>query len=85
MRRQLTRIISILQHSYGFIQCAERQARLFFHFSEYKSGPVETLKIGGEYTNGVNIHCSIVNTVIYHPVFIFILITMIDIIFTFFL
>jgi len=41
-----TGFLEKLLHSYGFIQCAERQARLFFHFSEYKSGPVETLKIG---------------------------------------
>lgn len=38
--------ISILkQHSYGFIQCCERQARLFFHFSQF-SGNIEHLKIG---------------------------------------
>lgn len=33
------------QHSYGFIQCCERQARLFFHFSQF-SGTIEHLKIG---------------------------------------
>lgn len=33
------------QHSYGFIQCCERQARLFFHFSQF-SGNIEHLKIG---------------------------------------
>lgn len=39
-------IISFLkQHSYGFIQCCERQARLFFHFSQF-SGNIEHLKIG---------------------------------------
>ena len=34
-----------LQHSYGFIQCCERQARLFFHFSQF-GGNIEHLKIG---------------------------------------
>lgn len=34
-----------MQHSYGFIQCCERQARLFFHFSQF-SGNIEHLKIG---------------------------------------
>ena len=34
-----------MQRSYGFIQCAEREARLFFHFSEY-SANVDDMKIG---------------------------------------
>ncbi|KRT84375.1 hypothetical protein AMK59_218, partial [Oryctes borbonicus] len=38
-------IIEKLLHSYGFIQCCERQARLFFHFSQF-SGNIEHLKIG---------------------------------------
>ncbi|XP_055310650.1 cold shock domain-containing protein E1 isoform X3 [Sitodiplosis mosellana] len=38
-------IEKLLQHSYGFIQCCERQARLFFHFSQF-SGNIEHLKIG---------------------------------------
>ena len=33
------------QHSYGFIQCCDRQARLFFHFSQF-DGNIEHLKIG---------------------------------------
>jgi cold shock CspA family protein len=33
------------QHSYGFIQCCDRQARLFFHFSQF-NGNIEHLKIG---------------------------------------
>jgi cold shock CspA family protein len=37
--------ICFLQHSYGFIQCCERQARLFFHFSQF-NGNIEHLKIG---------------------------------------
>lgn len=37
--------IILFQHSYGFIQCCERQARLFFHFSQF-SGNIEHLKIG---------------------------------------
>ncbi|XP_071115411.1 cold shock domain-containing protein E1-like isoform X1 [Haliotis cracherodii] len=40
-----TGIIDKLQHSYGFIQCCDREARLFFHFSEY-SGDIDTMKIG---------------------------------------
>ena len=35
----------LLQHSYGFIQCCDRQARLFFHFSQF-DGNIEHLKIG---------------------------------------
>lgn len=38
-------IVHMFQHSYGFIQCCERQARLFFHFSQF-SGNIEHLKIG---------------------------------------
>lgn len=38
-------MLFIQQHSYGFIQCCERQARLFFHFSQF-SGNIEHLKIG---------------------------------------
>jgi len=37
--------LCFLQHSYGFIQCCERQARLFFHFSQF-NGNIEHLKIG---------------------------------------
>ncbi|XP_049813470.1 cold shock domain-containing protein E1-like isoform X1 [Schistocerca nitens] len=40
-----TGIIEKLLHSYGFIQCCERQARLFFHFSQF-NGTIEHLKIG---------------------------------------
>ena len=53
VRRRLTsfknlRTICIFipfQHSYGFIQCCDRQARLFFHFSQF-DGTIEHLKIG---------------------------------------
>ncbi|KAG9510061.1 Cold shock domain-containing protein E1 [Fragariocoptes setiger] len=38
-------IVEKLLASYGFIQCCERQARLFFHYSQY-SGKVEHLKLG---------------------------------------
>lgn len=38
-------VFCYFQHSYGFIQCCERQARLFFHFSQF-SGNIEHLKIG---------------------------------------
>lgn len=40
-----TGIVEKLLHSYGFVQCCERDARLFFHFSEY-AGNIETVKIG---------------------------------------
>ena len=40
-----TGIVEKLLHSYGFIQCCERQARLFFHYSQY-SGHIEHLKLG---------------------------------------
>merc|ERR1719447_1288185 len=40
-----TGIIEKLLHSYGFIQCCGRQARLFFHFSQF-DGNIEHLKIG---------------------------------------
>lgn len=40
-----TGIIEKMLVSYGFIQCCERQARLFFHFSQYL-GNVEHLKVG---------------------------------------
>merc|ERR1719187_2654384 len=40
-----TGIIEKLLHSYGFIQCCNRQARLFFHFSQF-DGNIEHLKIG---------------------------------------
>lgn len=40
-----TGIIEKLLHSYGFIQCCDRQARLFFHFSQFE-GNIEHLKIG---------------------------------------
>ena len=39
-----TGIIEKLLHSYGFIQCCDRQARLFFHFSQF-DGNIEHLKI----------------------------------------
>jgi cold shock CspA family protein len=38
-------IVEKLLASYGFIQCCERQARLFFHYSQY-SGNIEHLKLG---------------------------------------
>eukprot|EP00918_Siedleckia_nematoides_P008348 GHVU01018104.1.p1 GENE.GHVU01018104.1~~GHVU01018104.1.p1 ORF type:complete len:815 (+),score=93.18 GHVU01018104.1:360-2804(+) len=39
-----TGIVEKLLHSYGFIQCCDREARLFFHFSEYNGNP-ESMKI----------------------------------------
>lgn len=38
-------IVEKLLTSYGFIQCCERQARLFFHYSQY-NGKVEHLRLG---------------------------------------
>ncbi|ESO83947.1 hypothetical protein LOTGIDRAFT_108249 [Lottia gigantea] len=40
-----TGVIDKLQHSYGFIICCDREARLFFHFSEY-NGNLDTMKTG---------------------------------------
>lgn len=40
-----TGIIEKICHSYGFIQCCDRDARLFFHFSQY-NGNVETMNMG---------------------------------------
>lgn len=41
-----TGVVEKLLASYGFIQCSERQARLFFHCSQY-NGNLQELKIGG--------------------------------------
>ena len=41
-----TGVIKKLLTSYGFIQCSERQARLFFHCSQY-NGNLQDLKVGG--------------------------------------
>jgi len=40
-----TGIVEKLLHSYGFVQCCEREARLFFHYSEFQ-GDIETIKVG---------------------------------------
>lgn len=40
-----TGFIEKLLHSYGFIQCCERDSRLFFHFSEY-GDDINMVKIG---------------------------------------
>ncbi|XP_054627367.1 cold shock domain-containing protein E1 isoform X4 [Dunckerocampus dactyliophorus] len=42
-----TGVIEKLLTSYGFIQCSERQARLFFHCSQY-NGNLQDLKIGDD-------------------------------------
>ncbi|XP_078276983.1 cold shock domain-containing protein E1 isoform X3 [Rhinoraja longicauda] len=42
-----TGVIEKLLSSYGFIQCTERQARLFFHCSQY-SGNLQDLKVGDD-------------------------------------
>jgi len=44
-----TGVIEKLLTSYGFIQCSERQARLFFHCSQY-NGNLQELKVGGNLT-----------------------------------
>lgn len=44
-RMRETGIIEKLLHSYGFIQCCERQARLFFHYSQF-TGNMDHLRIG---------------------------------------
>jgi len=43
-----TGVIEKLLTSYGFIQCSERQARLFFHCSQY-NGNLQELKVGGNW------------------------------------
>jgi cold shock CspA family protein len=40
-----TGVIEKLLHSYGFIQCCDRQARLFFHYSEF-GGDADTMRTG---------------------------------------
>lgn len=40
-----TGIIQKFMHSYGFIQCCDRQARLFFHYSQYEDD-IDHLNIG---------------------------------------
>ncbi|XP_064602212.1 cold shock domain-containing protein E1-like [Liolophura sinensis] len=40
-----TGFVEKLLHSYGFIQCCDREARLFFHFSEYNDS-IDNMKIG---------------------------------------
>lgn len=47
-----TGVVEKLLTSYGFIQCSERQARLFFHCSQY-NGNLQELKIGGEEQSSV--------------------------------
>uniref|UniRef100_A0A8C5RPM9 Cold shock domain containing E1 n=1 Tax=Laticauda laticaudata TaxID=8630 RepID=A0A8C5RPM9_LATLA len=42
-----TGVIEKLLASYGFIQCSERQARLFFHSSQY-NGNLQELKVGDD-------------------------------------
>ncbi|XP_037540938.1 cold shock domain-containing protein E1 isoform X10 [Nematolebias whitei] len=42
-----TGVVEKLLASYGFIQCSERQARLFFHCSQY-NGNLQELKIGDD-------------------------------------
>ncbi|XP_062855002.1 cold shock domain-containing protein E1 isoform X2 [Trichomycterus rosablanca] len=42
-----TGVVEKLLSSYGFIQCSERQARLFFHCSQY-NGNLQDLKIGDD-------------------------------------
>ncbi|KAM4797173.1 cold shock domain-containing protein E1 isoform 3-T3 [Rhinophrynus dorsalis] len=42
-----TGVIEKLLTSYGFIQCSERQARLFFHCSQY-NGNLQELKVGDD-------------------------------------
>jgi len=42
-----TGVVEKLLTSYGFIQCSERQARLFFHCSQY-NGNLQELKVGDD-------------------------------------
>ncbi|XP_075252994.1 cold shock domain-containing protein E1-like isoform X3 [Convolutriloba macropyga] len=45
--RRETGIIEKLLQNFGFVQCCDRQARLFFHFSQY-AGNIDDLKNGDE-------------------------------------
>ncbi|XP_060796664.1 cold shock domain-containing protein E1-like [Neoarius graeffei] len=47
MRLRETGVVGKLLTSYGFIQCSERQAHLFFHCSQY-NGNLQELKIGDD-------------------------------------
>lgn len=60
-----TGVVEKLLTSYGFIQCSERQARLFFHCSQY-NGNLQELKIGGEqlWTNHTNKRCAILDWIV---------------------
>lgn len=40
-----TGFVEKMLHSYGFVQCCDREARLFFHYSEFQ-GDIETLNPG---------------------------------------
>lgn len=53
-----TGVVEKLLTSYGFIQCSERQARLFFHCSQY-NGNLQELKIGGEMPGKSKIKASV--------------------------
>lgn len=55
-----TGVVEKLLTSYGFIQCSERQDRLFFHCSQY-NGNLQELKIGGEQscTQNTNYGCTV--------------------------
>lgn len=41
-------VVHTLLDKFGFILCADRNAELFFHYSEYKSGHSDDLQIGDE-------------------------------------
>ncbi|XP_052239321.1 cold shock domain-containing protein E1-like [Dreissena polymorpha] len=64
-----TGLIEKLLHSYGFVQCCDREARLFFHYSEFQ-GDAESLKIGDavefqmsyDRRNGRPVACNMVMT-----------------------
>lgn len=46
-RSRETGVIEKLLVSYGFIKCADREGRLFFHYSQFH-GEAQTLHINGE-------------------------------------
>ena len=47
-RSRETGVIEKLLVSYGFIKCADREGRLFFHYSQYH-GEAQTLHINGNF------------------------------------
>lgn len=48
-----TGVVEKLLHSYGFIQCCDRDMRIFFHYSQFRSD-IEDLQVGDSVEFGVS-------------------------------